>query len=240
MNHHDVKFILRARRPGDRDAQDPQFAEALAEVAKDPQLQAWHEREQRADAALAAKFAAIAPPPGLREAILAGARASRPRPAGWRHTPWLAAAAAVAVLLAVAAGWRGRTELPAGDSFAAIALRELASAHGDHDAAPPALGALQTRLAAATGPLPDRIDFGPAELRRQGCRSFRVGGREVFELCFLRAGTWYHLYVSPAAGPDEGVRLESAGQLAAATWRRGAVAYALATDDGRAALQRLL
>ncbi len=240
MNSHDAQFILRARRPGERDAQDPLFAEALAEVEKDPRLKAWHEREQRTDAAIAAKFAEIAPPPELRAAILAGARASRPRAGGWKMAPWLAAAAAVAVLLTVTVVQLGRPAPPQGDALTAVALRELITAHGDHDAEPPALAALQIRLASAVGSFPERIELRPDDLRRQGCRAFRVGGREVFELCFRRDGIWYHLYVAPATGPDRGVSFESAGQFAAASWQRGAVAYALATDAGRAALQRLL
>ncbi len=240
MNSHDAQFILRARRPGERDAQDPLFAEALAEVERDPRLKAWHEREQRTDAAIAAKFAAIAPPPELRAAILAGARASRPKNGGWRLAPWLAAAAAVAVLVTVTVVQLGRPALPAGEAFAAQVLRELMTVHGDHEAEPPALRPLQVRLAGTSGPFPERIEVRPEDLRRQGCRAFRVGGREVFELCFRRDGTWYHLYVAPATGPDRDVSFESAGQFAAASWQRGAVAYALATDAGRAALQRLL
>ena len=101
MNPHDSKFILRARRPGGSDADDPIFAEALAATERDPQLKAWHEREQRTDAALSAKLREIAPPPDLTAAILAGARASVPRPAWWRRPGWLAAAAAFAVLMSL-------------------------------------------------------------------------------------------------------------------------------------------
>ena len=78
MNNEQAKFVLGARRPGERDAGDPVFAEALKQAAGDPRLRAWHEREQAFDVALADRLRTAQPPAGLREAILAGARAGRP------------------------------------------------------------------------------------------------------------------------------------------------------------------
>ena len=41
MNHREAKLISQACRPGEPDAADPMFAEALEQARRDPQLQTW-------------------------------------------------------------------------------------------------------------------------------------------------------------------------------------------------------
>ncbi|MDB6169002.1 MAG: hypothetical protein JWM88_1866, partial [Verrucomicrobia bacterium] len=79
MSNNEAKFTLGAYRPNGRDAGDAMFGEPLRQARTDPALGAWFERAQAHDAAMAAKLREIAPPAALREAILAGARASRTR-----------------------------------------------------------------------------------------------------------------------------------------------------------------
>ena len=92
MNSTEAKFILQARRPDGADDAEPRFAEALEQARRDPALAAWLAREQAFDAAVAEKLRSTQPPAGLREAILAGAKVSRPLPF-WRRTQTLAMAA---------------------------------------------------------------------------------------------------------------------------------------------------
>ena len=127
MNNEQAKFILRAYRPGGRDAADPAFGDALRQAQADPALGAWLAREQSLDGAVASKLRALSPPPELREAILAGSRVSFAAPArGWRLPAWLAVAASIAVLIAGAGSYglhvsrQGRASL---DRLAAFALR---------------------------------------------------------------------------------------------------------------------
>lgn len=246
MNPDDAKFHLRALRPDGRDDADPVFAEALAAAARDPKLAAWHARERAADAAIAGKLAALAPPPGLREAILAGARASRPAPARWRQSQWLAAAAAVAVMLTAVAVFRlARPAGPGVAELAALATRDFTEAHDAHDGFPRDLGAVQARLAGVALPLGGSLPVDLAELKRGRCRAVRLAGREVFELCFVRDGAWYHLYVMEASGAPGGTtrarpEIRATADHAVAAWRDARHVYALVTDAGAGALQRLL
>lgn len=241
MKHHEAKFLLQARRPGALDASDPRFAEALAEAERDPLLKLWLEREQRFDATLARKLAEVAPPPGLREAILAGARASaRSRP-WWREPRWLAVAAGFVVLAAVGSllAPRGRA-LPA-DRLAAAALQDLARAHDDHEGQPAALAEVQARLAEPGRPL-RQVALDLDALERNRCRVLRIGGHEVFEICFLREGVWFHLYALRGAIQGGALQELATGSetLAAATWSHAGNSYALVTSAGREALRRVL
>lgn len=243
MNHEEAKFLLRARRPGGRDAGEAVFAEALAAAAHDPKLKAWLEREERSDAAIARKIGEVAPPAGLREAILAGARAGargRERTA-WR-SGWLLAAAAAAVVFAVGVvGTRIGGGLSA-EELAGFALNDLANAHADHVGRPAGLGSVQARLAGASATGRQALTVDVEELRSGGCRAVRVAGREVFEVCFRRDGAWYHLYVVRAGGGrgDAGpVKELERGRMVAATWSDGRTAYALVTDAGREALRKV-
>lgn len=240
MNPDEAKFLLRARRPGGRDANDPVFAEALAAAERDPLLKAWHEREERRDAVLGAKLGEVPVPADLRAALLAGGRVSRAPAAWWRRPGWLAAAATVALLIVGTAAWRGRAN-PELDELARLAMAELEAAHDSHVGRPGPLRALQARLAEpgrgvrAAGP----IDV--EELRRSRCRAVTLGGREVFELCFAREGVWFHLYVSPggrSGGATREIASASGGRLVAAVWSDARNSYALVTAAGSEALRR--
>lgn len=241
MKIHEAKFLLRARRPGQRDAGDRQFAEALAEAERDPLLKLWHEREERFDAAMAQKLAGIAPPPGLREAILAGARATaRARP-WWREPRWLAAAAGFAILAAVGSTLALRGGALPADRLAAAAFQDLSRAHDGHDARPPGLAEVQTQLADPARPV-RQVALDLETLQRTHCRAVRIGGHEVFEICFLREGVWFHLYATRGSNRGGAFHELAAGSetLVAATWSDARNSYALVTSAGREALRRVL
>ena len=242
MNSHDAKFLLRAARPGGRDAADPMFTEALGEAERDPMLKAWREREERFDSAIAGKLREIVPPAGLKEAILAGARASERRAVWWRRPGRLAAAASVAIVFAML----GRLTLGGGPSveqLATVAMQDLAQAHDEHVGYPAELAQVQTRLAAGGSMQAVQLDLD--ELRRNNCRSLRIGGREVFEICFQRGGVWYHLYAMSGGDRPAGLlwrerEVGAAEPMAVAAWGDAKNSYALVTSAGREALRRLL
>ncbi|MBL9202960.1 MAG: hypothetical protein JNL39_20785 [Opitutaceae bacterium] len=242
MNNEEAKFILSAYRPDGRDASDPRFAEALAQAARDPELRRWLEGQRAFDRAVAARIADLAPPAGLREAILAGARASQPRRAWWAQPGWIAAAAAVVLLAAAGLRWA----VPAEESlagFAAFAAADSSDEHDRHDGFPAGLGEVQARLASQTAPFGQTMPVSLEDLRRSRCRTLRVAGRDVFELCFNRDGTWYHLYVGergkipPGAG---GPALASKDGYSAAAWTDARHVYALVAHAEPAALRRLI
>ncbi|HYD83066.1 MAG TPA: hypothetical protein VEA63_03415 [Opitutus sp.] len=242
MTNEEAKFILGGYRGNGRDASDTLFAEALKQAQADPGLGAWFAREQAHNAAVAAKLAEIAPPAGLREAILAGGRVSVSAKPWWVRREWLAMAAAVAVAIGVGTMtlWTSRATA-AGDPLASYALADV-KPHRGHGAA---VAALQTamknpamRLSAA---LP--VDF--AELERSGCRTVLIGKRPVLEVCFEREGRWFHCYIGrcedfPELAAQQAPEFASSGEMTAATWANGTYRVVVAGRAGREVIERLL
>jgi hypothetical protein len=245
MKTTDAKFLLRALRPDGRDLADPLFAEALAQARQDPGLSAWLAREQATDATIAASLATLAPPAGLRDAILVGARAStaRPRRVWWQQPGWLAAAACLA--LAATLVVVRRPSAPVGNAFALAALHDLRDHESAHPGHTPGLAALDARLASVAAPVPAALaGLDLAQLKAGGCRTLAVNGHEVFELCFERDGKWFHLYVArradfPSDAPSAPV-FASEAKLATAAWADATHLYALVTDAGSDALRQVL
>lgn len=249
MKNQEAKFILGAYRPDGQDAEDATFREALTQAEKDPELRAWFERQRKFDSALSAKLKDIAPPAGLREAILTGSRvsveAARPRRNWWMPVGWLAAAAAVALVATIAMKTRATAALPTGAQLAAFALDDLANHHDQHIGHPAGLNALQAQLANVQIPLSKGVGINLNELRKEHCRAVKLAGHEVFEICFQRDGTWYHVYMGSrrdfAPGAiDPRALLKVQGEFASTAWADAEHVYALVTRAGPQALQRVI
>ena len=244
MSNNEAKFILGAYRANGRDADNRVFADALKQAHSDPALGAWFARAQSHDAALASKLREITPPAGLREAILAGAKASRaPRPRWSAPTAWFALAAGIAVLLAVTVSLRQRLGAAEASRLSDFALNDtLHAKHGGHGAAAGALAVAlsqpSTRLGAA---LP--VDF--AALRATGCRTVSFAGHDVLEVCFNRNGEWFHCYiVNRADFPSMSARATAVfaqqAQLGSASWSDATHHFVVVSEAGLEAVKRLL
>ena len=241
MNTADAKFIFQARRPNGRDDADPRFVEALAQARQDPALAAWLAKEQSFDTQVAVKLSALPPPAGLREAILAGARVGRPVPF-WRHPHTLGLAASVVLILGLVAGWPNLRPAVDGERLALAVMDEVDSdAH--YATAPQARGGLRTALSDPAIRLASGLALDFAQLKRDGCRSLRIAGRDVLEVCFARGGE-FHLYV--ARREDFGGKNASTqpmfreqGALASVAWTDARHAYVLVTGDGASALRNV-
>lgn len=248
MKNQEAKFILGAYRPDGSDAGDATLAPALAQAERDPELRAWFEMQRGFDAALSAQLQAIAPPPGLREAILAGSRVSARQPGRhwWKNPVWLAAAAAIVLTATVTVSQRPRAGARRGGAeLAALAVRDLELAHDHHVGFPTELASLQAQLASVRAPLATHLKLDPTELRQKNCRSIELGGRQVFEVCFQRDGTWYHVYVARrrdfAPGSlDPKALVQVRGEYASTTWADADQVYALVTQGGAQALRRVI
>ncbi len=244
MKNEEAKFILTAYRPGGRDAGDEKFAAALAQAKADPALGAWFARSQTHDTAVAAKLTAIVPPAGLREAILAGARASANAPARRWSAPWmLAAAAAIVVGISLALWQSNRNETPV-DRLADLALADMQHGrHGGHGGPTAALqqwlDSADAKLASATLP----ADFD--QLSQTGCRTLSVGGREALEVCFARGGAEFHVYIlrrdqMPGLPDQHSPALVARASGSAAVWSDARYSYAVVSPAGPDAIRRLL
>jgi hypothetical protein len=139
MNNQEAKFILGAYRPSGRDATNPAFADALRQAESDPALTTWFARSRALDTAVAEKLESIRPPAGLREAILAGAKMSRPEASPFRSVRVaLAAAAMLALGIGLTLSLRHR---PAASdrAMAQFALDDMVHGHhggSGHETAP--------------------------------------------------------------------------------------------------------
>jgi len=244
MNHEEAKFLLRASRPHGQDAGDPALAEALAMAERDTILGSWLGRERAFDLVMTEKLAAIAPPPDLRAAILAGVRAAPAARAWWRQPTWLALAASVALLLAVGGGMLLRGPAAAPGNFLAFAADD--TLHGKHGGVGDVMGAMQVLLGQPTTRLGNGLPVDFAALQATGCRTLNFAGHPVMEICFQRAGSQYHLYIArasempPAAGAANGPELAESGGTAAAAWRDDKFAYAVVGTGGLDAVKHLL
>jgi hypothetical protein len=244
MNTNEAKFILRARRANGRDDAEPAFAEALAQARLEPELAAWLAKERGFDEAVTARLREVAPPSGLRDAILAGARMQARTP-WWRQTHSLAWAATVAVVLGLSATWGVGQMPPSGERLALGALREW---HDPlhHPVVLNGTGELRKILtnpaAALRAGLPQEFN----QLKREGCRVLTIAGREVLEVCFERSGIGeFHLYIA-RRGDFRGMGREKVpvfreqGALTAVAWAGAEHDYVLVSADGGAALRQIL
>jgi hypothetical protein len=241
MTNDPSKFVLSAYRPGGGDQEGPAFADALRAAAADPELRAWFERSRAHDAAVAAKLRSIEPPQGLRESILAGAAAGAGgRGAGWG---WLAGLAASAAFVAGVFSFSPAANPPqAASAFANFAVDDMLTEQHGGRGEPSA--ALIGRLESPGAPMPkaDELDF--PKLEDTGCRTLRFGGRPLVEVCFMRNGTLFHLYMMPRGGseplfPQDAPSYVSLTGGTAAVWSDRGFNYALASEAGASALRRL-
>jgi hypothetical protein len=241
MTNDEAKFILSAYRPNGSDAGNGTFSEPLRMAASDPLLAAWFERSRSHDLAVAAKLAQIMPSAGLREAILAGARVSESQRERGRRWAWVSGLSVAAAISLIVFSMKSpvRPDAPA-EAYAGFAINDMVSEkHGGHGA--PA-SALVASLQEEGAPMPGAgaIDF--EKLKDTGCRTLRYSGHEVIEVCFVRDGALFHLYVSPRLG---GVAESSPSFIAqaagaAAVWSDRSFDYALASSAGIASLRKLL
>lgn len=238
MNTTEAKFILQARRPDGQDDADSRFSDALAQAGRDPALGGWLAREQAFDSAVSGKLRSLQPPAGLREAILAGARMSRPAPF-WRRPQVLALAACVTIVIGLVTAWPMLRPAADSERFALGVLAEIDST--DHHAKMPlARGMLRAMLSDPATRLASGLPLDFAQLKAGNCRALKIAGRDVLEVCFERGGE-FHLYVAKRKDfiGDGQPMFHERGTLASVTWTDAQHAYVLVTGDGAAALRNV-
>lgn len=247
MTNQEAKFVLHAYRPNGADAGDATFTAALTQVRKDPALAKWFEAQQAFDRAMCAKLGTLAPPAGLREAILAGSKVSqRPEttsPAWWRSPRMMALAASLAVLVAVGlAIWPKNAEAHAG-------LIEFAfddTLHGNHhEVGHEQAKEFQALLSSTTSRLSTGIPLQFEQLRQRGCRTISYEGRNIFEVCFRRDGQWFHCYVArvqdfPSIAAKLPPSFRDGNGVAAGAWSDGEHIFVVASKAGREAIQKII
>ncbi|MDI1247798.1 MAG: hypothetical protein PSV13_02850 [Lacunisphaera sp.] len=246
MNNVEAKFILQGYRPSGADAGDMTFSAALEQTRADPALHDWFVREQSFDRAISAKLGQVQPPPGLREAILAGGRVTVPGPAQrrwWQQPVFMAAAASGAVLFALGLSlWPRTAAAKTGLAEFALADAMHSEAHGGHgeDTA-----ALQAMLSAPANQLSRGLPVDFEALRKAGCRTVNFAEQPVLEICFKRNGAWFHCYIArradfPALAAALTPVLTDRNGASVASWADATHLIVVVSKTGRAPLERLL
>lgn len=194
MNSEEAKFVLHAYRPGTGDAQDSQFAMALAQVRRDPELAKWLEDQSRFDVEVRAKLCSIPVPSNLRAKILAG-RNFLPASTGYGRGVWMALAAALALMALVMGGlWPERSS---GDNSAQWEHDMVATLGTDYrlDHLSRNIREVEHWLEDHAGEVADAVPERLRSFPTYGCRTFRWNDRKVAMVCFDVEGNTVHLFI---------------------------------------------
>lgn len=242
MNNEEAKFILHGYRPNGADAGDATFCAAVDQAKRDPALGEWFAGQQAFDTAVSAKLAQVAPPPGLRAAILAGGAVTepaRPAPRWWNRPVWVGLAACIAlVFTAGVALWPSRAE-----ALTDFVLDDMRAPAG-HEGHGPGSSVLQAVFSSPDARLGQALALDFAQLHETGCRTLLCQGNHVLEACFNRDGKWFHVYVVRRTDfPSEvrnNLKISDHGQMSLATWADDDYVYLVVSRNGRQNLELLL
>jgi hypothetical protein len=253
MTSQEAKEILKLYRPT-ADADDRSFAEALAEVDRDPELKQWFENHCAVYLQLRSKFQGIAVPEGLKEQIIAE-RKVHIRPQWQRIAVGIAAVAVILFVVGrpVAVRWmqdRAARSFPAFLDNAA----SIASWNYGMDTNTDNLEQIRALFAARQGIADYQI---PPNLQSKatavGCVASNWRGKPVSLLCFRsgkplpnnqKSDLW--LFVvdrntpvgTPA--PAEAPQIKKVNRFTMASWTSGNKTYVLAADGDEEFLKKYL
>jgi hypothetical protein len=242
LNLAEARMIASAATTADLAAPGPELSAALEILRSHPvEWAAWMQERER-DQCIASAFSTVAPPPGLREQILAAHGAQqRVHP---RRRFVLAWAAGLAVVggAGIAARWMFGRPAPAVGSPAsslAAAAAYFLDREWDHifEHTGGRLAELQAFLAGsgAAGAMDPGQGFDP--LGTLGCRRFSWRGEVAVLVCFRTRGDTAIVHVvsvtRTAVGPEapESLSFFREGRWHAASWLRGGRAYVALSDQ---------
>jgi anti-sigma factor RsiW len=245
MNTQQAKFILQAYRPGGQDANDPQFAEALEQVKNDPHLAEWFAAQTAFDGAVAHALGTVAPPPQLREMILAGRRVIEPAP-WWRRPIWWAMAASIVALFAVAGLWfRGDNSARFADyRQKMMAAHENGARHVEFENGDSAK--MQLWLASQGAETNFALPAGLRGKAAMGCRVVPWHGREVAMICYVLDQTnHFDLFLARSSDFSDAPRSEKPeltgnGRVTTAGWSRDGWTYLVIGEGDDAHLKKFM
>jgi uncharacterized membrane protein YbaN (DUF454 family) len=236
VNRDEAKEILLLYRPGAAGAEDPQIDQAMAVARADPELGRWFETHRAFQKAMRAKFREIEAPEHLKIALLAGQKVIRPE-VWWRTPVWLAAAAAIVLLLGLAWVW---LRPPAPDRFADYSDRMASMVQREYeyrmDWKTTDMHQLRQKIAAKGGPADYELPKGLEKLKLTGGAVMPWRNNPVAMVCFDRGDKqMLFLFVmkrsavkDPPPESPRSPRLAKVNELLTASWTVGEKTYLLA------------
>jgi hypothetical protein len=235
VNREQAKEILLLYRPGTRDGDDPEVAEAIRFAEQDPELGKWFAQQKEFQSAMRAKFREIQAPERLKLALLAQQKIVQPPLQFWER-PTLWAAAAIFVALLVLVNFWLRPSIP--DRFTHYRETMVNAAVRMYGMDLETNDPVQLRQFIARKGAPADYDLtkGLAMLQLKGGGLLRWRGNPVSMVCFDRGnGSTLFLFVMKRSGlkdppppSAEGAVLETVDGLMTASWTRGEDTYVLA------------
>ena len=239
MNSLEAKFILEACRAGELDASDPKIAEALEAMESDPELAQWFAASQECDRAVITKLKAVPVPADLVERIRAGKSVTDPGANRWPRRQWLALAALVVVMAALAAVMVPRSG-PADLATFRNDMADFMDRRWDHtfDLSDPEFAKVKQWLESRSDSIQIDLPLTLAASRTIGCKTFDWRGNTASLICFMpkNAGTVVHIFVVNRSvltdAPGEEPQPTKLTNWNSAIWSRGDKVYlALTTAE---------
>ena len=239
MNSLEARFILEACRAGDLDESDPKIAGALQAMESDPELAQWFAATQECDRAVITKLKAVPVPADLVERIRAGKSVTDTGTNRWTRRQWLALAALVVILAALAALVIPRSG-PADLATFRNDMANFMDRRWDHtfDISDPEYGKVKQWLESRTDSIQIDVPLTLAASRTIGCKTLQWHGNTTTLICFTpkNAGTVVHILIvnrsAVTDAPGEEPQLAKLPNWNSAIWSRGDKVYlALTTAD---------
>ncbi len=235
MTRAEAQEILLLYRPDMDEAVDPQMAAALDLARRDPELGRWFDEHCAFQKAMREKFQQIEVPTDLKRRLLAQMNSEDKiiRPAiWWRQPAWLAAAAAVILVIGIVAMW---SRPSSSDGFANYESRMVSGALRQYqmDIRTNNLEAVRHTLEALGAPGGYSIPKGLQRLSLTGGGALRWQDNPVAMVCFDRGDKqMLFLFVMNRAAikdpPSETPTTGVVRGLFTASWSEGDKVYLLA------------
>jgi hypothetical protein len=251
VNHDEAKNILLFHRHGTADADNPQIAEALALVQRDPELAHWFEEHCARQFVLREKFRQIAAPAGLKEQIISEQAAQRKMI--FRQEKFaLSVVAVVALLVSLAPLWflhRGHDDTLAiyQNQMVGAALRGYYMDLTTNDPAQ-----IRAYLAQAHAPSDYVLPEPLQKIAVTGCAVENWQDKKVSMICFrtgkplapgAQSDLWLFVVDRASVKEEPAVvlpRFSKVNRLITAVWTQGGKLYLLGTEGDEQTIKQYL
>jgi hypothetical protein len=223
-------------------------AEALALSSEHPEISLWLDQRKTRDEIIAAAFAALPAPEGLRDRLLKIQDNPATTTTTNRHKALLSTVLVGLALVAVAmlTLFDGPNEdMPEWqkDSMDMVVKADSGDILFDHES--PDFKELRSKLISSASPAPQELPKGLALKELMGCKTFACADRKASLLCFvMEPGSEAHLVTLSNKGlkdmpPQHNPQFVSHGDWNVAMWSDGDQSFMLATKSAKSTLKGL-